>query len=337
MMVGALTHLMSTAVAAGVPSWDRGHSVIGRARPVAQTGLGAFFDARGEGQVAQVGARSRGSRRFEVQEVHVRSALTPCRIPGEPWSLNPYAGCSHACAYCYVPDVARLQRGRWGSYVVIKRNLLHVLARELKRKEQREVFLSSATDPYQPVEGAERLTRRCLELLLRAGWPVRVLTRNPLVLRDLDLLRRFEDLSIGMSVPTLDDAARRVIEPGAPSVRARLKALRALSDAGLEPYVNLAPCYPLSGDVKPDDVTQALRDSGVAVAYWAPWRYMEGVRPALRRHVEDTVLQGFTRAVEAEGYMQRLYRSLAGACERAGVPFYRMDGAGRPARAGKPQ
>lgn len=317
--------MVASLTAGGV---DARHSTLSRTHNASQAGLDSFLG----------GARPRpslehlGGGRFVVQELEAKSALTPCRIPGEPWSLNPYAGCSHACAYCYVPDVAHLQRKRWGRYVAVKRNLPTVLARELKRKEMREVFLSSATDPYQPVEGAMQITRRCLELLLRAGWPVRVLTRNPLVVRDLDLLMRFDALSIGMSVPTLDEAARRVIEPGAPPVKARLATLRRLADAGLEPYVNMAPCFPLSGGVKPDDVARAFRRAGVSGVYWAPWRYMEGVRPALWRHVRATALEPFLEAVEDPGYMERLYRALAGAFERAGVAFQRMDGAGRAAR-----
>jgi DNA repair photolyase len=319
---------VSVTAAASGPGFDGAHSVIARAGSHTQLGLGSF-----QGKEATPRTPTRlGGGRFQVQELEVKSALTSCQLSGNPWSLNPYAGCSHACAYCYVPDVAHLERRRWGSYVVVKRNLPTVLARELKRKEPRDVFLSSATDPYQPIEGAMKITRRCLELLLHANWPVRVLTRNPLVLRDLDLLSSFDDISVGMSVPTFDEEARRIIEPGAPPVQARLRALSRLADAGLEPYVNLAPCYPLSGGLRPDDVAEMLRDAGVAVAYFAPWRYMEGVRPALARHVEGTGLSSFQKAVEDPGYMGRLYRSLEGAMRRAGVPFQPMDGAGRRAR-----
>lgn len=306
-----------TRACAAARADDSRHSLLRRRTAPAQRPLEGF-EGEGPRPLAPRG------RRFVVEEVSVKTALTHCRIGGEPWSLNPYMGCSHDCTYCYVPDVAHVERARWGRYVVVKRNLPTVLARELKRKERREVFLSSATDPYQPVEASARITRRCLELLLRAAWPVRILSRNPLLLRDLDLFARIDDLGIGMSVPTLDESARRVVEPGAPPVAARLKALRCLADAGLEPSVNLAPCYPLSGGVRPDDVAAAFADAGVASVYWAPWRYMEGVRPALAARVLGTTYDVFRAAVEDAGYARRQYRALAGAFRRAGVPFKPM-------------
>jgi hypothetical protein len=136
--------------------------------------------------------------------------------------------------------------------------------------------------------------------------------------------RLVEELTIGMSVPTIDEAARRVLEPGAPSIPARLKTLRRLADAGLEPYANLAPCYPLSGDVRPDDVAAAFRDAGVSGVYWAPWRYMTGVRPALAERVSGTPFGVFQAAVEDAGYVARQFRALAAAFQRAGVPFEAM-------------
>jgi DNA repair photolyase len=301
--------------ARGADADDARHGVLARTRPVGQRELDAFLPGR------QRAPRPRGNRRFTVVEVEARSALTVCRMGEEPWSLNPFMGCSHDCVYCYVPDVAHVERARWGSYVALKRNLPNLLAKELKRKEPRPVFLSSATDPYQPVEAAARITRRCLELLLQAGWPVRILTRNPLILRDLDILTRFDDIEVGMSVPTLDEAARRIVEPGAPPVAARLRALRALADAGLRPTANLAPCYPLSGGVRPDDVARSFQQAGVCSVYWAPWRYLPGVRPALAARVLGSAYEIFSNAIEDEGYMDRLYRSLHGAFRRAGVPL----------------
>lgn len=265
--------------------------------------------------------------RYSVGEVEVRSALTRCRLPGEPWSLNPYTGCSHDCVYCYVPDVAHVERPKWGSYAVVKRNLPTVLARELKQKERREVFLSSATDPYQPVEGTYNITRRCLEVLLRADWPVRVLTRNPLVRRDIDLLTRFDDIAVGLSVPTLDDTARRVLEPGAPNIAGRLATLRDLADVGLRPFANLAPAYPFSGGIGPRDVAAAFKEAGVAVVYAGKWRYLQGVLPHLEDRVDGTLYEAFTTAVQEEGYYDRMFRALSAAFRREGVRFEIM-GAG---------
>ena len=300
---------------------DARHSVLSKARPLSQSALEAFLAAEnGRAQMAPLLPPSEFGR-YEVKEVDVRSALTVCRMPGEPFSLNPYTGCSHDCAYCYVPDVAHVQRERWGSYVLVKRNLPKVLAEELRRKAPREVFLSSATDPYQPVEGTHLVTQRCLEQLRRADWPLRVLTRNPLVRRDAKLLAGFSDVEVGMSVPTLDDEARRLVEPGAPPIEGRLRALRALADEGLTTYAMLAPAYPLTGGVKPRDVAQAFKEAGVSVVVTMAWRYLDTVLPVMRQRVDGTAWAEMERAVQDAGYYNRLFRQFRAAFREAGVPL----------------
>ncbi|MGQ0534841.1 MAG: radical SAM protein [Methanobacteriota archaeon] len=256
-----------------------------------------------------------------VLEVEAKSALTLCRIPEEPWSLNPYVGCAHACAYCYVPDVAEVERPNWGSYVIVKKNLPTVLSRELRRKERRDVFLSSATDPYQPVEHEHGVTRRCLEVLARTDWPVRVLTRSPLVRRDVDLFSRLSDVEVGLSVPTLDDEARAAVEPHAPPIAGRLRALRELAERGIPTYANLAPCYPLTGGVAPRDVAETFRAAGVRFVYAGAWGYLDGVLPALREHVDGSAFEGFVEAVQDETYYDRTFRALRREFERVGVDF----------------
>lgn len=304
---------------------DRKHALLRRARSDHQAELGLFQDgASKRDEQRRVDPRLAG----EVQEVTVKTALTRCALPGEPWSLNPYMGCAHDCVYCYVPDVAKVERERWGSYVVVKRNLPTVLAKELKAKEPRPVFLSSATDPYQPAEGVYEVTRRSLRLLQRSGWPVRVLTRSPLVRRDLDLLTRIEDLKVGMSVPTLDESARRVIEPGAPPIKGRLETLRALADAGLEPFVNIAPAYPFT-TFGPREFAAALKDAGVAQVLAGKWRYLKGVLPALRHYADGSSYAEFEAVVQDETYYDRMFRSLRAAFEREGIPFRVM---GDPSR-----
>ena len=301
---------------------DRRHALLSRAHAPAQ----AELDLYGSGAEARAAARRLDPQSgYNVQELEVKSALTRFGMPGsDTWSLNPYMGCSHDCVYCYVPDVAHIERARYGSYVVVKRNLPTVLAHELKTKARKQVFLSSATDPYQPAEGVYRVTRRALELLSRADWPVRVLTRNPLVRRDIDLFHTFSDFRVGMSVPTLDDAARRVLEPGAPSIAGRLAALRDLADAGLRPFANLAPAYPFTGGVGPRDIAAAFRDAGVAEVIAGPWKYLEGVMPALRDRVRGTLYDDFNQVVLRRDYYDRMFRALEAACAREGVPLRRM-------------
>lgn len=322
---------------------DSRHSFLRRARSVSQSSLEAFLGS--ESRRAQALLPPSEFGRYQVREVDAKSALTKCAMPGEPWSLNPYMGCSHDCAYCYVPDVAHVEREKWGSYVIAKRNLPTLLSHEVRHKERRAVFLSSATDPYQPAEGTHLVTRRCLEVLQRVDWPLHVLTRNPLVRRDVDLFKAFSDVSVGMSVPTLDDEMRRAVEPGAPSIEGRLRTLRALADEGLEPFANLSPTYPLSGGVKPADIAEAFREAGVGTVYASPWRYLATVLPVLRERVPEENRESLVRAVQDPRYYERLFRQLRAAFSASGVELKvvgggpSLDGSGRltpPAAAPRP-
>jgi DNA repair photolyase len=308
---------------------DARHSVLSKARALSQSSIAAF----GEEHARRAILPNAEFGRYEVREVDAKTALTVCRMPGEPWSLNPYMGCSHDCAYCYVPDVAHVERRKWGTYVIVKRNLPTILAHELRHKEPRPVFLSSATDPYQPAEGTHLITRRCLEQLSRADWPLRVLTRNPLVRRDIDLFKKFSDIEVGMSVPTLDETARRLVEPGAPPIEGRLKALRALHDAGLTTFAMMAPAFPLTGGIKPADVAAAFAEARVGSVTALAWRYLDTVVPILRERIGED-LPEFERAVQDAGYYDRLWRQLRAAFRGTGIE---LNADSTPARGARPR
>ena len=142
--------------------------------------------------------------------------------------------------YCYVPSLIHDER-RWGSFVDVKVNAPQVLEKETRNLEKRVVFLSSATDPYQAVEARYEITRRCLEVLMKKRFPVSVLTRSPLVLRDLDLLKRFEWVRVGFSISTVPD---RFFEPGVAPLERRIECLRRLRSEGIRTWVSLAPVIP---------------------------------------------------------------------------------------------
>src|SRR2546422_4591979 len=184
---------------------------------------------------------------FRIREVTVDHALRKDPLPDVDYSFNPYVGCYHGCAFCYVPRLLHTERQEWGTSVVVKRNAATVLAREVRKLPRGVVMISTATDPYQFVEGRYRITRHALEVLLRAGWPVSILSRSALMLRDRDLFMRFQEIEVGMSVPTLDDDARALLEPSAPPIESRLRCLRQLADSGLATFVSFSPAYPPTG------------------------------------------------------------------------------------------
>lgn len=178
---------------------------------------------------------------LRVRGVECKTLLHRFAYPSHAeYTANLYKGCTHGCVYCYAPSLTHDERP-WGSYVDAKINAPAVLEREIRGLEKAEVFLSSASDPYQPVEANYRLTRRCLDILLRNGYPVSILTRSPLVLRDLDLLKRFEQLTVGMSITTVP---ARQFEPGVPPLQRRIDTLARLSGAGIRTRVSLAPVIP---------------------------------------------------------------------------------------------
>ena len=179
-----------------------------------------------------------------VREKQARTILSVSKV--YDYALNPYSGCEHACSYCYARFMRRYTRHQepWGEYVDVKVNAADLLAVEVRRKKKGQVWVSGVCDPYQPVERRYRLTRSCLQILVRERWPVRVQTRSPLVTRDIDILAGGEDVEVGFSIGTADDRVRALFEPRAPSVRSRLEALSELHEAGVRTFAMIAPMLP---------------------------------------------------------------------------------------------
>ena len=120
-----------------------------------------------------------------IKEVKCKTALSKSNLPGLDYSLNPYRGCMHNCAYCYVPNVLRINREEWGKFVEVKINIQNVLSKEVKTKKQGIVGISTVTDPYQPIEKRNKITRFCLEQLLKYDFPISIQTKSSLVLKDI--------------------------------------------------------------------------------------------------------------------------------------------------------
>lgn len=179
-----------------------------------------------------------------VRETEAKSILSKSAI--QDWALNAYVGCAHDCRYCYARFMKRFSghAEAWGSFVDVKVNAPELLAREVLRKRRGRVWISGVCDAYQPLERTHRVTRRCLEILVERGWPVTVQTKSPLVLRDLDLLRRAPEAEVGLTVTTAHERIRRIFEPGAPPVARRIEALAALHAAGVRTFVMVAPLLP---------------------------------------------------------------------------------------------
>jgi DNA repair photolyase len=207
------------------------------------------------------------------------------------WSLNPYMGCVHRCTFCYVRAFERRadrpSDDRYGKSIRVKVNVAEVLRRELARPSwAREcVAIGAATDPYQPAEGRYRLTRACVEALGEARTPFSIITRGPMIVRDVDVLveaARRSSVSVTFSIPTLDEDVWRKTEPSTAHPRQRLRAVARLVEAGIKTGVGMAPVLPGISD-RPDQLRQvvtAAREAGAT----GVWTNLLFLRPGTREH-----------------------------------------------------
>ena len=215
---------------------------------------------------------------LRVHEEHAKTALAQNKSPdvGFRWSVNPYRGCFHACAYCYArPTHPYLGFGAGTDFerqIIVKVNIVERLRATFKKKSWRgeAVAFSGNTDCYQPLEAHYELTRGCLEACVDYANPVTIITKGKLVRRDVDLLQELQERAscrIALSIPFASDGDARAIEPFASSPSKRFETLRLLSDAGLDTAVGIAPIIPgLNDDQIPEILTRA-RDAGARHAF----------------------------------------------------------------------
>jgi DNA repair photolyase len=272
------------------------------------------------------------------QEVRVRSALA--RTTGMPfkWALNPYRGCTHACEYCYARKYQRhLELGtgdEFSSVILVKTNLPEALARELGRAgwARESVAVGTATDPYQPIEGHYRITRRCLEVLTDAGTPFSIVTKGPMIVRDADVLAQASvnaGCQVFMSVPSVDEAAWAALEPGTAPPRQRLRALRQLAETGVETGVLMMPLVPGITTTRESIAATlaAIRDAGLTVAGSNVARLDDGVRQhffAFLARTYPDLLEGYERLYRrnyaAEGYVAKVKALVKRLTSRSAAP-----------------
>jgi DNA repair photolyase len=195
--------------------------------------------------------RSQRPMNVAIKEKRAKSILSKSGISGIDYCINPYIGCTHGCKYCYATFMKRFtgHMESWGSFVDAKINAPEVLQRQLKNAPRGNVMISSVTDPYQSIENQFKISRRCLEVLLAYQFPVSILTKSPLVLRDLDLIKKIQEIEVGITITTDDDKIREIFEPNAPSIESRIHALKELSENGVKTYAFIGPLLPMNPEV----------------------------------------------------------------------------------------
>jgi DNA repair photolyase len=215
-----------------------------------------------------------------MEQINARSIFSPAtgyiRRGGFDWTCNPYLGCSFGCTYCYAMFLPQNRRPReeWGKWFQAKINAVELARKTAPKVAGQALYISSVTDPYLPAERSLELTRGILEMLIPYQPRILVQTRGPLVIRDIDLLRRFHAVRVNMSIPTDSEAIRKAFEPKAPPLEHRWTAIEKVKSAGLPVGICVTPMLPLEDpqrfvkrlmDFRPDVVvTQDFQDSSGA-------------------------------------------------------------------------
>lgn len=182
---------------------------------------------------------------IKIREVQAKSILNKSKI--YDYCVNVYTGCQVNCRYCYARLFMRRYSGHsepWGAFVDVKVNAPDILRKQVIRAKKGTVWLSSVCDPYQPLEEKYRLTRQCLAILAEAGFPVNIQTKMTLVLRDLDIIEKFKEVEVGMTLTTGDEGIRRMFEPGASPVAERIAALERIHSRGIKTFAFIGPLLP---------------------------------------------------------------------------------------------
>ncbi len=276
--------------------------VVVKQQQASHKGRGALSNRAGRYQPTQVAwddGISGPTPVTECRPVQARSIIARNRSPDIPFeqSINPYQGCEHGCIYCYArPTHAYLDLSPgldFETRLTCKRNAAELLEQELARPGYRcsVIALGANTDPYQPVEREHRITRSVLEVLRRHRHPVSIVTKGALITRDLDILADMAAdglCSVAISITTLDGDLKRLMEPRAPSPRARLAAMADLSAAGVPVSLMFAPVIPALNDREMESILERAVEAGAGGAAYVLLRLPLEIRELfaewLQRH-----------------------------------------------------
>jgi len=231
---------------------------------------------------------------LKVTELKAKTILTRSGLPRSDWVINPYNGCAFGCSYCYAAQIAIWKHPAedWGTYIDVKVNAPQLLKDELDKLEKKHhakdfgsIFFSSVTDPYQGIEAKFELTKRCLETLAAFNYQgeVSILTKSPLVTRDIPILQKLSRVSVGLTVTSLSDEISRVFEANAPAVSTRITALRKLHNEGIKTYAFIGPLFPHLMDKEKE--INLLLDALEEVGIKEVWFELLNLKPAIRKRL----------------------------------------------------
>lgn len=251
----------------------------------------------------------------------MKSILSRSGIYGIDYSINPYFGCMHGCLYCYARYMLkRFPAGlKWGEFVHVKINAPRILIKDLRHAKFGRILLSSVTDPYQPIESKYEVTRKILRILASKKFPVTILTKSSLVTRDVDLLRLFRDVEIGLTITTINEDVRSIFEPRASPSYERLNALKQLKEDGFTVFAFLGPLIPVICEEGLESLIKELKKINVDYVVVdklnvkaGNWPYIKNAIlnyfPQLFQRIEEIL---FNRGEYARYYLDLKYKLLS--------------------------
>jgi DNA repair photolyase len=231
-------------------------------------------------------------------------------MDGYDYSINPYSGCAFGCTYCYAAFFARENddKENWGYWVNVKQNALSLLQKKRNKPIcDKTVYMSSVTDPYQPIEKKIELTRDILKELLNYHQPRLVIqTRSPLVTRDVDLFKRYKVVQINMTITTDSEKVRKIFEPLCPGNRYRLNAIKEINDAGINACITMTPLLPIHD---PHSFAQSLLDTGIRKFIIQPFHRDRGKFTAGTREDAKKLFDEFQWTREKYNEVEQIIKS----------------------------
>lgn len=203
---------------------------------------------------------------MKIKEIQAKSIVTKSNLPDSDLVINPYTGCMHGCIYCYARFMKRFTNHKepWGKFVDVKINAPDLIARDMQKYKNEFISIGSVTDAYHPLEKSFGVTRKILEKLLPYQPEFDILTKSDLVLRDLDLLKKFKHVTVAFSLSTLDDNLIKELEPLASSPEKRINALKELHKNGIKTALFISPLFPYLTDWK----SMILKTKDFVDEYW---------------------------------------------------------------------
>ncbi|NMB56366.1 radical SAM protein [Candidatus Beckwithbacteria bacterium] len=216
-----------------------------------------------------------------------KTIITKSGLPSADYVINPYIGCTHACLYCYARFMKKFtnhQNDEWGKFVNVKINAADTIPTNPKKFKDKNIVIGSVTDPYQYIEKKYKITRKILQKLVSFDCQIEIITKSDLVLRDIDLLKEFKNITVAISVSNLEENLRKKIEPFAPSYKKRVGALQTLSKNKIKTVLFCSPILPYLTDVaKIVDKTKAFVDE-----YWFEnLNLYASIKPNLYQFLKD--------------------------------------------------